>query len=157
MIHYVQFWISAGGFLRFKMEVEDLYPDFILELYRHPLNKGKLLDADVTFRDVNPFCGDAVEISLKISDGKIIDIRFLGEGCAISHAAASLLTELVKGKKVEEILQMNVDNLLQEMSLPQLKENPARIKCAALPLKVVKVALYKYLGKKEEVAWKDVV
>ena len=139
------------------MDINEVYSDLILEIYRHPLNKGKLEKADVVYRDVNPFCGDVVEIGLNIADGKIEDIRFDGEGCAISQAAASLLTGMVKGKEVEAILQLSLDELLQEMHLIHLKESPTRIKCAALSFKVLKTALYQYLGKNEEIEWKEVV
>ncbi len=147
----------VGGFLGFKMELQELYSDFILDLYRHPLNKGNLVKADAFYKDVNPFCGDVVEMGLQIQDGKIKEILFNGQGCAISQAAASVLTEMVKGKEVEVILQLPLDELLQEMHLRHLKESPARIKCAALSLKVLKTALYQYLGQNKELEWKEVV
>lgn len=139
------------------MDINEVYSDLILELYRHPLNKGKLEEADVIYRDVNPFCGDVVEIGLQIHDGKIKEILFNGQGCAISQAAASLLTEMVKGKEIRVILQLSLDELLQEMHLKHLKESPARIKCAALSFKVLKSALYQYLGENEGIEWKEVI
>ncbi len=138
-------------------ELNDLYNDFILELYRNPVNKGILEHVDASYKDVNPFCGDVIEIFIKIDHGNIYDVGFLGEGCALSQAASSLLTEMVKGKEVEEVLKMGIDDLLQEMHLLQLKENPARIKCVALSLKVLKMALFQYLGKTQDITWKEVV
>ncbi len=137
--------------------LHELYSDLILDLYKHPLNKGHLEKADVVYRDVNPFCGDVVEIGLQVHNGKIKEILFNGQGCAISQAAASLLTEMVKGKEIEIILQLSLDELLQEMHLRHLKESPARIKCAALSFKVLKTALYQYLGQNKELEWKEVV
>ncbi len=139
------------------MDINEIYSDLILELYRHPLNRGKLEKADAFSRDLNPFCGDTVEIGLQMRDGKIFDIRFDGQGCAISQAAASLLTGMVKGKEIEEVLRLSLDDLLREMHLSQLKENPSRIKCAALSLKVLKMALYQYLGQNKELEWKEML
>lgn len=139
------------------MEMQELYSDLILELYRNPLNKGRLEGADASYRDVNPVCGDIIEIGMNIQKGKVADIRFQGEGCAISQASASLLTELAKRKKISEVLQFSLNQILQELHLPHLRENPLRIKCAALSLKVMKMALYQYLGKKEEIAWGDLI
>ncbi len=125
-------------------ELNELYTDIILELYRNPMNKGKLEDADSVFRDVNPLCGDAIEMQIKLVDGILDDIRFQGEGCAISQASASILTGIVKGRRIQEILNLEIDELLREMHLDNLKNNPVRIKCAALSLGVLKTALIRY-------------
>ena len=138
-------------------EIEELYQDIILELYRNPLNKHELKHPDSSFRDTNPLCGDIVEIQLKFNAGRIKEIGFQGQGCAISQASASMLTELVKGKKAEDAARIKIDDLLKELHLESLRDNAARIKCAALPLKVLKMALYKHLGKQEDVEWASVV
>ena len=77
--------------------MDDLYRDFILDHYRNPRNAGTIEDADASFEDINPLCGDKIRRDLKVEDGKVADVRFAGRGCAISMASASLLTEQIKG------------------------------------------------------------
>jgi len=121
----------------------DIYKDIILDYYRNPRNFGDLPDADVRAKDSNPLCGDIVEMQLKIADGKIDEVRFKGKGCAISQAAASMLTELAKGKTVDEIKAMGKSDVL---NLLGIDPGPSRIKCALLGLKVLKLAVYVHLG-----------
>ncbi|MBI2449523.1 SUF system NifU family Fe-S cluster assembly protein [Candidatus Pacearchaeota archaeon] len=130
-------------------ELNEIYTGMILELYRNPLHKGKLDDANAVFRDLNPVCGDEIEIGLKIKFGRVNEGKFDGRGCAISQAAASMLLKIIHGKEIEDILKIDIDNLLEEMNLQNLKNNPVRIKCAALPLKVLKIAVIKYLSDKD--------
>ena len=121
----------------------DIYKDIILDYYRNPRNFGDLTSADVRAKDSNPLCGDIIEMQLKIGDGKIDDIRFKGKGCAISQASASMLTEAVKGKSLEEVKGMGKPNVLELLGIDP---GPTRIKCALLGLKVLKLAVYGYLG-----------
>ena len=121
----------------------DIYKDIILDYYRHPRNSGDLPDPDVRAKDSNPLCGDIIEMQLKIKDGKIDDIRFKGRGCAISQASASMLTELAKGKTLEEIKALGKTDILNMLGIDP---GPTRIKCALLGLKVMKLAVYGYLG-----------
>ena len=121
----------------------DIYKDIILDYYRHPRNFGDLPDPDVRAKDSNPLCGDVIEMQLKIKDGRIDDLRFKGRGCAISQASASMLTELVKGKTLEEVKLLVKDDVLDMLGIDP---GPTRIKCALLGLKVVKLAAYGYLG-----------
>ncbi len=116
-----------------------MYMEHILDHYRHPRNYGHLEDPDVAYEDANPLCGDRIGIELKVEDGRIADIRFHGEGCAISQASASILTELVKGKSLEEVRQMTKEDLLEALGIPL---SPVRLKCALLSLKVLKVGAY---------------
>lgn len=121
----------------------DIYKDIILDYYRHPRNSGDLPNADVRAKDSNPLCGDIIEMQLKIQDAKIDDIRFKGKGCAISQASASMLTEVVKGKSLDEVKAMGKSDVLDLLGIDP---GPTRIKCALLGLKVMKLAVYGYLG-----------
>jgi len=121
----------------------DIYKDIILDYYRNPRNFGDLQDPDVRAKDSNPLCGDIIEMQLKIHDGKVEDVRFKGKGCAISQAAASMLTESVKGKTLDDIKALGKSDVL---NLLGIDPGPTRIKCALLGLKVLKLGVYGYLG-----------
>ncbi|MGA2789379.1 MAG: Fe-S cluster assembly sulfur transfer protein SufU [Candidatus Bathyarchaeia archaeon] len=121
----------------------EIYKDIILDYYRNPRNFGDLPEPDVRAKDSNPVCGDIIEMQLKIKDGKVDDIRFKGKGCAISQASASMLTEAVKGKTLDEIKTMGKSSVLE---LIGIDPGPTRIKCALLGLKVLKLSVYGYLG-----------
>ena len=121
----------------------DIYKDIILDYYRNPRNYGELTNADIRVKDANPLCGDVIEMQLKVSDGKVEDIRFQGKGCAISQASASMLTEAVKGKTLHETKALGKQDIL---NLLGIDPGPTRIKCALLGLKVMKLAVYGYLG-----------
>ena len=127
------------------MELNDLYRDVILDHNRHPRNFGVLEPADASAEGFNPMCGDRLTVRLKMSGDKIADIRFEGQGCAISTASASLMTEAVKGKTRTEALALfeRVHRLLTDDAAPSdqlgklaalsgVREYPARVKCASL-------------------------
>ncbi len=119
-----------------------MYSEIILDYYRNPRNYGTITEADTGAHDVNPLCGDEVEIALKIKSGRIEEAKFSGKGCAISQAAASMLCERIEGRKIEEILKMPKEEMLELLGI---KLSPARLKCALLGLKVVKLAMYKHV------------
>jgi nitrogen fixation NifU-like protein len=121
--------------------MSDLYREQILEHYRNPHNHGTLDPSDSSFEDTNPLCGDKVRIDLRIEDNVVTDIAFSGRGCAISQASTSILTDLVKGETLEEIMAFEKDDLLDELGIPI---SPARIKCALLGLHVLKVGIDQY-------------
>jgi nitrogen fixation NifU-like protein len=121
-----------------------MYKEIILDYYKNPRNRGSLESPQSIARDSNPLCGDVVEMQLKFSNEKVSEIRFNGDGCAISQASASMLTELVMGKSIDEVRKIDKTVLLENLGSPNL--GAVRIKCALLPLKVMKTALYQYLG-----------
>ena len=122
---------------------EDIYKEIILDHYRNPRNKGNLNNAEISAQDNNPVCGDRLSIDIKLEDNVVSDIKFDGEGCAISQSSASILTEMLMGKTVDELSKFTKDELLEELGTPSL--GPARIKCALLSLKVLKIGTYQYL------------
>jgi nitrogen fixation NifU-like protein len=117
----------------------------IIDYSRNPINYGKIEDHDVTFHDSNPLCGDSIDIDMKFNDNKVSDIKFHGKGCAICMACSSVLTEITKGKTIDEVRKISKKDVLGELGLENLQA--VRIKCALLSLKVLKSALYSYLGK----------
>ncbi len=121
-------------------ELKDIYVDYILEHYKHPRNFGEISNPDFTATDGNPYCGDVIRIDMKVEEGIIKDIKFKGSGCAISQAAASILTELMKGKPLDYAKEFTKDDMLDALGIPV---GPARIKCALLAYTVLKAALKK--------------
>lgn len=117
-----------------------IYQDLILDHYRNPRNFGRLDHATHTSEAKNISCGDRLEMTLAIKDGKVADIRFQGEGCAISQAAASMLTEYAKGKPVKKLLELDPKTILELLSI---ELSPTRMKCAFLSLETMKKALKK--------------
>jgi nitrogen fixation NifU-like protein len=125
--------------------MDDLYREIILEHYRHPHNVGTLAHPDIAHEEYNPLCGDRVRIELQVESGIITDVRFQGRGCAISQAAASLLTDELRGKSLDQARAISREDMLDLIGIP-LDKNPVRIKCALLPLKALKAGVYAYLG-----------
>ena len=126
------------------MSNADIYHEMIVDYSRNPVNYGKIEDHDVTFHDANPLCGDSIDIDMKIDDDKVTDIKFHGKGCAICMACSSVLTEITKGKSLDDVRNIEKNDVLSELGLEHLQA--VRIKCALLSLKVLKSALYTYLG-----------
>jgi len=113
------------------------YEEVILEHWRHPRNKGRLEAPDVDVVEANPLCGDVVRLQLKVRDGVVEEVRFDGRGCAISQAAASLLTEMIKGKPLTELEGLGDEELLQALG-GVIK---TRLSCALLPLRALRKGL----------------
>ena len=125
-------------------EFEQLYREVILDHYKTPRNHGLLDPCDAVAEGQNPLCGDEVTVSVRFGPDDVIEgIVFEGRGCAISQAATSMLTDIVKGRSASEVAVMQKDELLEEIGIPL---TPVRLKCALLGLGVLKVALHKSKG-----------
>jgi len=124
------------------MSDQDLYQEFIIELYKNPLNFGTIENAEYKAEMYNPTCGDRVVIYLKVKDNKVVDAKHDGKGCAISQASASLFTEYLRGKTIEEVMKLGKNDIMGLIKI-DLSKNPTRIRCALLPLDALKKALKK--------------
>jgi len=126
-------------------DLDQLYREVILDHYKNPRGHGALEPHDAYAEGQNPLCGDEVSIFVRFGDdGDTIDeIGFEGRGCAISQAATSMLTEMVKGRKATEVAALPKEELLEEIGIPL---TPIRLKCAILGLGVLKVALHRAKG-----------
>lgn len=120
--------------------MSDLYREQIIDLYENPLNYGELDPHDFTYEEDNPLCGDVVRITVRLDEeGRVADAKWEGEGCAISQASASLLTEEIKGMTLQEVKEFPKETLLELIGVPL---SMARVKCALLSLKVLKAGAY---------------
>ena len=120
--------------------MDDLYRELILEHYKNPQYRGELDPHDISFEDENPLCGDHIRIDLRVDENnRVTDAGFSGHGCAISQASADLLLESVIGKDIETIKHLNKQDVLDLLGI---ELGPVRLKCALLPLKVLKAGVY---------------
>jgi nitrogen fixation NifU-like protein len=118
----------------------NIYREQIIDLYEHPLNYGALEQPDFTYEEDNPLCGDVIRIDVRLDEqNRVSDVAWSGDGCAISQASASLLTEEIKGKTLDEIKAFTSEELLALVGVPL---SMARVKCALLSLKVLKAGAY---------------
>ena len=125
-------------------DLDALYQEIILDNYKNQRGHGVLEGADAQAEGQNPLCGDEITVSVRFGEGDTIEaIGFEGRGCAISQAATSMLTELVRGRSAQEVAEMPKDELLEEIGIPL---TPVRLKCAILGLGVLKLALHKAKG-----------
>lgn len=119
--------------------MESLYREAILDHYKHPRYKGHLDSPDIHHHDHNPFCGDDITVELKVENGIVVAAAFDGRGCAISQATASMLMEEVIGKSLDELKQWDKEYILELLGI---EIGPVRLKCALLPLKVLKAGIW---------------
>ena len=120
---------------------EEMYRENILDHFRNPHNYGLLKSASVHRRELNPLCGDEIEIALHLAGQKVKEVRFQGQGCAISIASASLLTDYLKCRSVKEIMKISSKTVLELLGIPI---SSSRIRCALLALKTVQGCLEEY-------------
>jgi nitrogen fixation NifU-like protein len=125
---------------------DQFYREHILDHYKNPRNYGRLEHPDISHEEDNPLCGDVIGMDFQVKDGVIEDVRFHGRGCAISQASASLLTERLKGLSLDQARKIGKDDVIGELGI---QISPARIKCALLSLKVLKVGAYGLAGGEE--------
>jgi nitrogen fixation protein NifU and related proteins len=144
------------SFDRSTPPLASLFQELILEHYKHPRNKGQLPDPDADVHMNNPTCGDEVHLQLRLRDGIIEDAKFVGDGCSISQASISMMTQLVKGKTKEEALALAArftammhgdadaarDRAMGDLrSLAGVAKFPVRVKCALLGWNALEEAL----------------
>ena len=123
--------------------MDDLYREVLLDHYKNPMNFGVLKNPDIRKQDLNPLCGDEIEIFAKLDakKEKIREIRFKGHGCVICMASASILMQEMEGIELKKIQKMNTDDMLKLLGI---ELTPTRIKCMMLPLKAVQKGIIDY-------------
>ena len=139
-------------------ELDDIYQDIIIDHYRNPRNKTKLPDPDLVSRGFNPFCGDEITLMINLAtEDQVKAVSFTGQGCSISQASASILTELITGRRIKEIMEISemfrslvkglaiddedLDKLGELEALKGVSKFPVRIKCALLPWSTLEDAI----------------
>lgn len=123
-----------------------------MDHYKNPRNYGRLENPDISHEEGNPSCGDQLRIDLNIENNKVAEVKFNGKGCAISQAAASILTEIIKGQNLEDIKKIGKEEMLEALGI---EIGPIRLKCALLALKVLKAGVYGIKGWPGEEEGKD--
>lgn len=119
--------------------MSDIYREVIIDHYKHPRNVGKPLDADIHGHEDNTVCGDRIDFYITFdSQGKADDVQWDGEGCALSQASASLLSEMVRGKTKQDIAQIQESDILKVVGEHL---NPSRQKCATLSVHALQKGL----------------
>ena len=124
-----------------------LYSDILLDHFRHPRNYGSLDAPDISNEQFNPLCGDRIRIELKLEESNVSEARFKGDGCAISTAAASLLTELIRGEDIAQLTNFPDGRLIAAL---ESNIQPARLQCALLPLQALREGLRNYKRQRYE-------
>ncbi len=130
----------------------DIYAENLVENYERPHNKRILDNASISMHEDNPSCGDEITVYLKIEDGKVADVGFDGDGCAISMGSASMMTDFIKGKSLAEIEKMGKDTVVGVIGVDP---GIARMHCATLSLRAIKDAVYSFEKKKPDAGNKE--
>jgi len=131
------------------MSGSDMYRQQILDHYKNPRNYGEMADPDFSHVGENPSCGDTIKVDVKLADDDetIEEVSFTGDGCAISQAAASLLTKKLPGTSIEELQAMDTDDITEMLGV---EISPMRIKCAVLARQVAQDGAKLYRGELDE-------
>lgn len=149
------------------MALDDLYRELILDHYAHPRNRGEIPEPDIRVEGTNPLCGDELSIYVKLDGTTISDVRFVGRGCSISQASASMMTQQIKGKTLQEARALSgrfkammhgeavaEDELGDLMALQGVRKFPVRVKCATLSWVAIEQGMEEFEGGKGKVAAK---
>ncbi|MBI2201397.1 MAG: SUF system NifU family Fe-S cluster assembly protein [Armatimonadetes bacterium] len=149
------------------MALDDLYREVILDHYSHPRNKGTMDDPDIKVEGANPLCGDELSIFVRLVHGKITDVKFVGRGCFISQSSASMMTQQIKGKTLDEAKGLvgkfkammhgepaSEDELGDLMALQGVRKFPVRIKCATLSWVALEQGVDEFQGSHQKVVAK---
>lgn len=123
------------------MSFDALYREQIMDHFKNPRNYGVIDQHSFKISENNPLCGDEIEMTGKIEGDKIVDVKFVGKGCSISQAAASMLTDVVKGKTVEEVTALTRDHVIELLGI---EIGVVRVKCAVLSLVALKNGIAKF-------------
>lgn len=122
----------------------NIYLENIIDLYKNPLNQGKLENPSVTYRANSPLCGDDISVDLQIQDNIVQEVKHHGVGCAISQASISLLTQRIKNTSLENIMKITPDEVVEMLGI---ELGPVRLKCALLGLEAIHQAIGEYRKK----------
>ena len=118
------------------------YVENIVDHFEHPRNKGRMDDADIQLGGGNPGCGDLITLYLKVaSDDRVADLRFEGEGCTISQAGGSIVTEVAKGLTLDEVMELGLETMTDEMGDEIVR---SRVRCATLALGTLQAAVEQF-------------
>ncbi|MDZ7314631.1 MAG: SUF system NifU family Fe-S cluster assembly protein [candidate division KSB1 bacterium] len=147
------------------MDLDELYQEIILEHYKQPKNQGELPEPDVVIEGHNPFCGDQIKLTMRMRNGVVEDVKFSGSGCAISQASASVMTEHIKGKTVEEVqklfreftgmvkgedpLHPHIPETDELSAFKGVSAYPTRVKCALLAWNALKEGIEREIKEKK--------
>ncbi|GEM_PF-2359592 len=124
-------------------EEDEIYKENILDHYKHPHNAGILVEYSFKHKELNPLCGDTIEIFVKLDENNVKSVSFIGNGCAISQASASMLTDYIKNKSLKEVTEIKRDVILEMLGI---KIGVVRMKCALLSLKTLLKGIDKLAG-----------
>ena len=146
---------SSDEYARQEAELDDLYRDIILDHYRHPRHRGSLQSPTSRHEGLNPLCGDEVTVEIIVQDGRIEAVAYNGSGCSISQSSASMMTEAIEGKNIDEVSEISdaftsmmrgSDDIDPEIlgdleALAGVRKFPVRVKCATLAWHTLNEAL----------------
>lgn len=124
--------------------MDDMYREYILDHYRHPHNFGEMEDPSFEAEGVNPLCGDELKVQVKLDEqDRVADVRFTGQGCAISQASMSILSDELMGKSLQDVAALTREDITELLGIPL---TPVRLKCALLGLSVTRAGMSQYEG-----------
>lgn len=134
--------------------MDDLYREYILEHYRNPQNFGVLDEFSFEAEGVNPLCGDELKVQVRVDDEqRVRELRFSGQGCAISQASMSMLSEKIVGMRLDDVAALSKEDVIELLGI---ELSPVRLKCALLGLIVMKVGMHEHAGTPPPAGWEGI-